>query len=431
MSEQPELLELKKGMEFPDKEALDAHRDAYGKQENICIVTDRSDLVGGYITWRCKHGKQYRSAKGSDQHVKKITKNNDTNGDDGDDGDDAKTNNKERVTKTLRRGCPYVIKINRRKANKKTEKSEHWAITDMVDQHKYPSVSSLSMYANNRKPDEEEYTHVVGLLASRASNQIIIDNCKLKFGEQSNLLPKDVTNMRYRLSGVTNDPKSRSVFNFINQLEAANYDVRWAVNDQNELGCLFFTHSDCIKQARRFSDVVIMDATYKTNRHKLPLINIVGVDNVCRAKVDSLMTFAIAGAWICDEKTATYKWVLEQLESSVFPKDSIWRPKVFVTDQEHALVNSIDIVFPDSATILCYIHLMRNFDNNIRKLFTDNTYWENAKNQLYKIIRSQSMGGFNACLDEFNRIVDEHTSDEKECDDEESDREKVHTYMEG
>jgi hypothetical protein len=77
MSEQPELLELKKGMEFPDKEALDAHRDAYGKQENICIVTDRSDLVGGFITWRCKHGKQYRSAKGSEQHVKKITKNND------------------------------------------------------------------------------------------------------------------------------------------------------------------------------------------------------------------------------------------------------------------------------------------------------------------------------------------------------------------
>ncbi|KAI9919854.1 hypothetical protein PsorP6_015351 [Peronosclerospora sorghi] len=40
---------------------------------------------------------------------------------------------------------------------------------------------------------------------------------------------------------------------------------------------LFFTHHDSAKLARRFSTVFVMDATYKTNRYGMPLLNIVGV----------------------------------------------------------------------------------------------------------------------------------------------------------
>ncbi|SAL96794.1 hypothetical protein, partial, partial [Absidia glauca] len=54
------------GMEFDDIEAAKSHQRAYSRQENIDVVIARSDYKIGSMTWRCKHGGSYRSAKGDD-----------------------------------------------------------------------------------------------------------------------------------------------------------------------------------------------------------------------------------------------------------------------------------------------------------------------------------------------------------------------------
>lgn len=40
-----------------------------------------------------------------------------------------------------------------------------------------------------------------------------------------------------------------------------------------------------------------------------------------------------------------------------------------MTDQEKALQNALDLVFPDPAKLLCTGHLLRNFKTNVRKFF--------------------------------------------------------------
>jgi hypothetical protein len=58
MSEQPNKFEMKKDMEFANAGVLMSHYDAYSIQENISIVTHRSDYKKvGLITFICKHGK--------------------------------------------------------------------------------------------------------------------------------------------------------------------------------------------------------------------------------------------------------------------------------------------------------------------------------------------------------------------------------------
>ena len=50
------------------------------------------------------------------------------------------------------------------------------------------------------------------------------------------------------------------------------------MNDTSEVICdIFWTHHDVVKMINAFKIMFLMDITYKTNRYKLPLLEIVGV----------------------------------------------------------------------------------------------------------------------------------------------------------
>ena len=101
-----------------------------------------------------------------------------------------------------------------------------------------------------------------------------------------------------------------------------------------------------------------MDAIYKTNRHRLWCVNIMGTRNI---GYPSLKTFCIAGGWVSQETNESYEWVATPLRDIVWPSHQTVFPQTFVTDNERALVRALDIVFPDSKKLLCKVHMRRNF----------------------------------------------------------------------
>ncbi|CEG66588.1 hypothetical protein RMATCC62417_03135 [Rhizopus microsporus] len=138
------------------------------------------------------------------------------------------------------------------------------------------------------------------------------------------------------------------MYTFISSLQEKNYLVRFTVNSQ------------------------YLDATYKTNVHKLTFVNIVGTSNVTSTNSgrESLQTFLIACAWVSNELEATYTWVFEQLRKSIWPNHQNDYPEVFVTGNHKAIRNAIKGMFPSSGSLLCYIHLKRNFITDIGPSFT-------------------------------------------------------------
>ncbi|KAI9913718.1 hypothetical protein PsorP6_005618 [Peronosclerospora sorghi] len=70
---------------------------------------------------------------------------------------------------------------------------------------------------------------------------------------------------------------------------------------------LFFAPKTGISLAAEFSSnlVFIMDSTYKTNRYKLPLLNIVGV-------MPTNQTVSVAYAFLSEESEDDYAWALRQ-----------------------------------------------------------------------------------------------------------------------
>ena len=102
-----------------------------------------------------------------------------------------------------------------------------------------------------------------------------------------------------------------------------------------------------------------MDCTYKTNRYRMPLLEIVGVTSTD-------MTFYVCFAYLQVECKENYAWALGVLRSII--GDGIL-PDVIVTDRELSLMKAISIVFPGATHLLCKWHINRNVLARCKKLF--------------------------------------------------------------
>ncbi|CAI0463636.1 unnamed protein product [Linum tenue] len=141
--------------------------------------------------------------------------------------------------------------------------------------------------------------------------------------------------------------------------------MRWTLIEADRLGyfigvdfdddhCvtrLFLCHPESIKMLSAWYFVILIDSTYKTNKYKQPLVQLIGVSPVKK-------NFNIGFALVSDETKETYAWVLSQLKNVLGGR----RPDAFVTDKEGGLGVSVREIFPSSAHLLCVWHMKKNIE---------------------------------------------------------------------
>nr|KAJ0199010.1 hypothetical protein LSAT_V11C600320760 [Lactuca sativa] len=135
---------------------------------------------------------------------------------------------------------------------------------------------------------------------------------------------------------------------------------------------LFFMHPISLQMWQAFPHVVLMDATYKTNKSNLPFLEIVGVTSM-------RLTFSIAFAFMHSEKTSNYMWVLTCLKLTI--NDSFC-PRVIVTDRDLALMKACEDVFPQSNNLLC------------RKRIKSDKSWGSLHPMWKKLVESPSLSAY-------------------------------------
>jgi hypothetical protein len=95
-----------------------------------------------------------------------------------------------------------------------------------------------------------------------------------------------------------------------------------------------------------YGDILIVDATYCTNKYKLPFINLVILDNNGRIR-------HIGAALVTEEDIPSYTWVFEILQEV-----TKCTPRVTISDQARQITGSLDNVYSDSTVHLkCDFHL--------------------------------------------------------------------------
>ena len=149
---------------------------------------------------------------------------------------------------------------------------------------------------------------------------------------------------------------------------ALNKYIKWhrSCADTETVTDLFFAHPTSLNLLHAFPKVLLMDCTYKTNRYRLPLLEIVGVTSTD-------MTFSVAFAYLQYEKEDNYTWALGILRSVM---DENTLPSIIVTDRELALMNAICMVFPATKNLLCRWHIGKNVLANCKKTFETKDKWE-------------------------------------------------------
>jgi hypothetical protein len=102
---------------------------------------------------------------------------------------------------------------------------------------------------------------------------------------------------------------------------------------------LFVALPESIQHLAANPHVLLMDATYKTNRFNMPLVDTVGIDSCNK-------TFFVSFAFMSSETDLDYMWATQcNLELYTLHMPSV-EPSIIATDAEPALIGAVHKVFP-------------------------------------------------------------------------------------
>ncbi|KAG2192281.1 hypothetical protein INT47_006914, partial [Mucor saturninus] len=161
-------------------------------------------------------------------------------------------------------------------------------------------------------------------------------------------------------------------------------------------------HESAMEEVRNRGEVFIIDATYKTNNLGMPLISIQSVSHLGGK---SLMSTPIAYAFVANEKTETYIWLLKAFKQAIssYSRESL--TPVFVTDKCSALMNAIEQVFPNSQTMLCIWHMNQNFNKELSHIFLKAEDKQKCIDLLREMIVSYTEEEFNTTCEKYEEIA--------------------------
>jgi len=135
----------------------------------------------------------------------------------------------------------------------------------------------------------------------------------------------------------------------------------------------------------KFGDIIIVDATYRVNKYKLPLVLFTGFDY--RGK-NVLLGVAIVN----DETEETYDWVFR----SFFKLHLQRMPKIIVTDHDLAIQAVLIKTYPEITHILCMWHTIQNLKKNFS--FLSAMKLPKLKDEIMKLPWLESKEGFDSFM---------------------------------
>ncbi|XP_021839271.2 protein FAR1-RELATED SEQUENCE 5-like [Spinacia oleracea] len=150
------------------------------------------------------------------------------------------------------------------------------------------------------------------------------------------------------------------------ELEQGDFTFTYVKDDRGHLTHVFFAHPRSIMLAKRYSTVFVMDCTYKTNKYGMPLLDIIGMTSLNKS-------FYAAFVFLRSEKEEDYVWALKNFSSMLGLN---CQPQVIVTDRELALINAINIVFPETTHLLCVWHIQKNIVVKCKGYFKETEDWD-------------------------------------------------------
>ncbi|XP_068461555.1 PKS-NRPS hybrid synthetase cheA-like [Phaseolus vulgaris] len=137
------------------------------------------------------------------------------------------------------------------------------------------------------------------------------------------------------------------------------------------------------------------DITYKTNRYRMSLFEVVGVTSTG-------LTLSAAFMLLASKRHHNFVWALEKLKGLFLRFDSY--PKVVVSDKDIALMNAINVVFPEAANLLCRFHIDKNVKAKCKMIVYPKEAWDQVMESWGAIVDCENVESYEHRVEAFNVV---------------------------
>lgn len=245
--------------------------------------------------------------------------------------------NSREMTATKKNGCPFMLKGV-------PQGDGTWKLKVNCGLHNHDIVDTLYGHSFLGRLNDEELEFVRAQTKGHVKAKRIFANLKERFPNNVSTI-KSVYNARQRMR--VRDREGLSMIQYLlKKLKENEYVFHYKDDaDGKVVTSLFMCHKKSIELGKCFPNVFVLDCTYKTNKYKMPLFEIVGIASTGK-------TFNLAFVFMDRELEINYKWAMEMVATVMGDGFS---PRLFVTDSEMALINAVDNVFPNAGKNFIFI----------------------------------------------------------------------------
>ncbi|PIA24917.1 hypothetical protein AQUCO_04100189v1 [Aquilegia coerulea] len=257
-----------------------------------------------------------------------------------------------------------------------------WILRISNGTHNHEASKDMSGHPSFRRFSNEEFLRIKDMCkAGIPSRQV------LTLLRQANPKLRAISRTVYNTKAKIRKEKLRGrtpIQALLEELSGGGFLHNIKVDMEGRLTHLFFAHPHSIKLSRNYSNVFVMDCTYKTNKFKMPLLDIIGVSSFNTS-------FYSCFVFLSKEEECDYAWALTMFKKMLGSKE----PTVIVTDRELALMNAIEVIFPRTTNLLCFWHVETNIITNCKRFFEAKEDWDTFITTWTELVQSNSMSSFS------------------------------------
>ncbi|XP_020267021.1 protein FAR1-RELATED SEQUENCE 5-like [Asparagus officinalis] len=129
------------------------------------------------------------------------------------------------------------------------------------------------------------------------------------------------------------------------------------VDSSGQMRSVFWADGRSRASYLQFSDVIVFDVTYRTNKFGLPFAPFTGVNHHRQSTL-------LGCALLADEQEDTFVWLFEEWLKCMHGIE----PGAIITDQDRAMCNAIHSVFPTTRHRYCYWHMQKHIIDHLPTL---------------------------------------------------------------
>ena len=252
----------------------------------------------------------------------------------------------ERKRKTTTRGtsCPFSV-LAKESLDKTTWSLRHRPGKD-CSKHNHPPSQHPSAHPVHRQLDASGKASLSDLVSAGIAPKDIQTYLRQQ-DPRSLSTRQDIYNCIAKLKDDMHEGQS-SIHALINKLDQGGFWSRVRVDENQRVTAILFAHPGSLQYLQTYSDLLLLDCTYKTNKYQMPLLDMVGVDACQRS-------FCIAFAFLSGEQEEDYVWALDRLRC-LYEVCDAKLPSVVLSDRCIACLNAVNTVFPSAHSLLCLWH---------------------------------------------------------------------------